>query len=51
MMYEPARLFVSASPDRLGRVLLWQAVFGLVGLVPLLLVYRRGLVRVSAQGG
>ncbi len=51
LMYEPARLFVSPSGRGLGTLLLWQGVFGLCGLVPLLLVYRAGLKRVSAQGG
>jgi ABC-2 type transport system permease protein len=51
IMYEPARLFVSGSLDRLGPLLLSQAAFGLAGLVPLAIVYRRGLRRVSAQGG
>jgi ABC-2 type transport system permease protein len=51
IMYEPARLFVAPSPAGLGRLLLWQAVFALAGLLPLLLVYRAGLKRVSAQGG
>jgi ABC-2 type transport system permease protein len=51
MMYEPARLFVAPSVSGLGRLLFWQAAFGLLGLAALLVVYRAGLKRVSAQGG
>jgi ABC-2 type transport system permease protein len=51
LMYEPARLFVAPSGDGLGRLLLAQALFALAGLLPLLLVYRAALRRLSAQGG
>jgi ABC-2 type transport system permease protein len=51
LMYGPARLFVASSAEGAGVLLLSQLGYGLAGLVPLTLVYRFGLRRVSAQGG
>jgi ABC-2 type transport system permease protein len=51
IMYEPARLFVAPAPGALPHLLLAQVAFGAAGLLPLLLVYWRGLRRASAQGG
>jgi ABC-2 type transport system permease protein len=51
IMYEPARLFVAPTPRGLADLLLAQLVLGAAGLLPLLLVYRWGLRRASAQGG
>jgi ABC-2 type transport system permease protein len=51
LVYQPARLFVQADISGWLNVLLIQALIGAVGLLPLLLLYRVGLRRVSAQGG
>jgi ABC-2 type transport system permease protein len=51
LMYGPARLFVAPSAAGLGGLLQAQVAYGLAGLLPLLLVYRLGLRRASAQGG
>jgi ABC-2 type transport system permease protein len=51
IMYEPARLFVAPTAQGLADLLLAQLALGAAGLLPLLLVYRRGLRRASAQGG
>ena len=51
LVYQPARLFVQPGAAGWLDVLLVQAVIAVAGLGPLLLLYRRGLRRVSAQGG
>lgn len=51
LLYQPSRLFVAASPDGFPRVLGIQILLALVALLPMLLLYRLGLRRVSAQGG
>jgi ABC-2 type transport system permease protein len=51
IMYGPARLFVSPSAEGFGALVLSQLAYGLAGVVPLVLIYRSGLRRVSAQGG
>ena len=51
LMYQPARLLVSADLTSWLRVLSVQAVVIAVTLAPLLLIYRLGLRRVNAQGG
>ncbi|HVE84888.1 MAG TPA: ABC-2 family transporter protein [Myxococcales bacterium] len=47
----PARLFVTGGVQGLPALLLAEALYGAAGLVPLLLLYRLGLRRVTAQGG
>jgi hypothetical protein len=51
LVYYPARLFVQADISDWLNVVVIQALIGAVGLIPLLLIYRVGLRRVSAQGG
>ncbi|HEX6289244.1 MAG TPA: ABC-2 family transporter protein [Herpetosiphonaceae bacterium] len=51
LVYQPARLFVQADVSGWLHVLGVQALIGIVGLLPLLVIYRLGLRRVSAQGG
>lgn len=51
LVYQPARLFVQADASGVNALLLIQLLIGAIVLVPLLLIYRAGLRRVSAQGG
>jgi ABC-2 type transport system permease protein len=51
LVYHPARLFVHTSAAGWLNVLAIQALLALAGLIPLLVLYRLGLRRVSAQGG
>lgn len=51
LVYQPAQLFVRPDLMQWLHVLAVQALLIAVGLVPMLLIYRFGLRRVSAQGG
>lgn len=51
LVYAPARLFVRPDLGYWGLVLGMILLIGLVGCVPLLLIYHLGLRQVSAQGG
>jgi ABC-2 type transport system permease protein len=51
LVYQPARIFVLGDISAWPRVVLAQILIAVVGLVPLLLIYRFGLRRVAAQGG
>jgi ABC-2 type transport system permease protein len=51
LVYQPARIFVLGDISAWPRVILAQILIAVVGLVPLLLIYRFGLRRIAAQGG
>jgi ABC-2 type transport system permease protein len=51
LLYQPARLFVAASPDGFLHIVGVQALLGVAVLAPMLLLYRLGLRRVAANGG
>lgn len=51
LVYQPARLFVRTDIEGWLHVVGVQALLGLAGLIPLLIIYRYGLRRVAAQGG
>ncbi|MCB9653843.1 MAG: hypothetical protein H6729_06905 [Deltaproteobacteria bacterium] len=47
----PSRMFVAADSSGIWSLLGFQAGWGLLGCLPLVLLYRRGVVRLGAQGG
>lgn len=51
LVYQPARLFVRGDVSQWFNVVAIQVLLIGIGLIPLLLLFRAGLRRVSAQGG
>jgi ABC-2 type transport system permease protein len=51
LVYQPARLFVQGDVSQWLNVIAVQLLLVGIGLIPLVVLYRAGLQRVSAQGG